>query len=93
MAVLNQGETIVCSVEVRDENNVLKDPVTSMKVRISDPSTAEVVAETAMTKDSTGKYHYDYQCAANALLGTYKVIFTATDGLRITINKETFNVK
>jgi len=44
-----------------------------------------------MTKDSTGKYHYDCQ-TAGYLDGKYTVIYTATDVARITIQKETFDL-
>lgn len=38
-----------------------------------------------------GKYHYDYQ-TADCERGKYTVIYKATDGSRITIEKETFEI-
>jgi len=45
-----------------------------------------------MTKDATGKYHYDCQ-TAGYLDGKYEGKYVATDGSRITIETETFELE
>ena len=93
MATLDLGETIICSVEIRSDAGTLVDPATSVKIMIDriKPNFANVVVATDMTKDSTGKYHYDYQ-TATAIAGEYEVTYTATDGTRITIEKDSFTL-
>jgi hypothetical protein len=56
------------------------------------PGFANVVSSTSMTKDDTGKYHYNYD-SSGAVAGTYRVTYTATDGSRITIEKEEFTLE
>ena len=85
------GETVICSVEIKDDAGAYKDPATSMEITIKDKNQAVKVSAVAMTKDSTGKYHYDCQ-TAGYLDGKYMVIYTATDVARITIQKETFDL-
>jgi len=94
MAVFDSGETIICSITVKDSDAALQDPSTSMNVKVEcmKPVYEEVVAATAMTKDSTGTYHYDFQSASKKL-GEYMVTYIATDGTRITIESDTFEVK
>lgn len=88
------GETIICSIEVKNDAGTLVDPATSMNIVIDQitPSYASKVASTAMTKDAVGKYHYDCQTSAYTA-GTYKAIYTATDGTRITIEEDTFDLE
>ena len=83
------GETIICSVEVKNDAGAYKDPATSMKVGItrSTPSFKSIIDWTAMSKDAVGKYHYDFQ-SAGCSVGTYVVSYKATDGTRITIETE-----
>lgn len=88
------GETVILSVGVRDEREILKDPATSMRIvidRIS-PVGQNIIASTAMIKDATGGYHYDYD-SAGALAGTYVAKYTAVNGTRITIEKYTFTLE
>ena len=94
MAVFNIGETIICSVDVKDDAGAYKDPATSMKIVVArtKPNYIVVVASTDMTKDSVGKYHYDFQ-TSTAIAGSYEATYTATDGSRITIEKDTFEVE
>ena len=83
---LERGETIICSVDVRDVNNALYSPSAGMKITITNPSGTDVVDDQAMTNTggATGKYHYDWQAPADAVTGTYEVEYVATDGTRIT---------
>ena len=88
------GETVICSIEVKDENGDLQDAATSMNIvidRLSPNYSAGIVTSTSMGNDSTGKYHYDFASASKAA-GQYRIIYTATDGSRIKIELDTFNL-
>jgi len=82
MADFKIGETVICSIEIRDTDESLSDPATSTTCTIKDPKGATVVNAGAMTNSSTGKYYRDYTIASGA--GEYRVYYTATDGTRIT---------
>jgi len=90
MAKYDVGDTVICSITVKS-GDTLTDPATSMKIGITkpEPISEEIVASTAMVKDSTGKYHYDFASEGKAA-GKYRVKYIATDGSRITIEKEVF---
>lgn len=92
MLDFNIGETVVCSITVLDDGT-LTDPATSMKIVIGrvNPSISQVTS-TAMSKDSTGTYHYNAQ-TSGWHYGTYQVTYTATDGTSITIEKDMFNLE
>jgi hypothetical protein len=92
MAAFDIGETVICKCEVTDEDGVKKDPTTSMKITITDQQGSIKVDDAAMIKDATGEYHYDCQ-TANYNKGLYSVVYTATDGSRITIEKEAFSLE
>ena len=92
MAKLDAGETVVCSVEVRTSAGVLTSPATSMTITIVDPGEVAIATNAAMTEDSTGNYHYDYNSASTAASGVYRVTYKATDGTRITMQKDTFEL-
>ena len=92
MANFDIGETVICSIEVKDDAGAYKDPATSMQISIFDPINNAVVDNQAMTKDAVGKYHYDYTSPSTVRAGKYTVKFVATDGTRITINKDSFNL-
>ena len=89
MADFDIGETTICSVEVKDTTGTYKDPQTSMKITITDRNYVVKVNDADMTKDAVGKYHYDFQ-TVGCIDGKYEVEYKATDGARITIQKETF---
>ena len=90
MAAFHIGETVICSVEVR-EDGVLKSPATSMQIEITGPSV--VVTLTSMgAPDSVGKYHYDFPTATQSP-GPYKVKFVATDSTRVSIGIDTFTLQ
>jgi len=88
-----RAETVVCSITVKTPALALVDPATSMNIAITGPSGESVISSTAMANDSVGTYHYDYNPAANAALGAYKVRYTATDGTRITIEDDYFKLE
>jgi len=89
------GESVICSITVRDSSGDLQDPYTSMKIVINrlTPSYANVVASTSMTggvgSDGVGLYHYDCQ-TSGFVSGDYEVFYTATDSARITVHRDTF---
>jgi hypothetical protein len=81
------GETVICEIEIR-ENGVLTDPDTSILVSVvrKYPSPETIQDFTAMTKDDTGQYHYDFQSAGNDG-GIYRFVLKLTDGTRISMAK------
>lgn len=90
MKSYEQGETAVCYLEIR-KSNVLYTPVTSIQATIYKPDgTAETVA--SMTAESTGIYSYDYQTAGKPC-GDFKVLYTVTDGVKITTGKDYFKLE
>lgn len=90
MSVFLAGATIVCSITIKDDG-VLTDPATSVTITIYDPmNTAVASAVTMLPKDDVGLYHYDYNSSSTALRGEYIVIYTSTDGTKITKQKDTF---
>ena len=91
MANFDVGETIICAVEVKGDTGDYKDPQTSMKITITDKYYVVKVNNAAMTKDATGKYHYDFQ-TAGYIDGKYEVAYKATDGTCITIQKKYFTL-
>jgi len=92
MAQFDVGETVICSCEIKDTDGNLKDPSTSTQISICNNKGVVSLAATAMTKDSTGKYHYDFQTVGSSK-DRYTVSYIATDGSRITIEKETFELE
>ena len=92
MAQFDAGETVICSCEVKNDEGTLIDPATSMTITIYNPVYTKVINTVAMTKDSTGKYHYDFQSSGN-MAGKYSIEYWATDGTRISIEDETFNLE
>ena len=92
MATFDRGETVICSATVKTTAGVLYDPADSMKITITNYINSIEVDDQAMTKDSTGEYHYDWTSLATADKGTYTAIYKATDGTRITIQKDIFEV-
>ena len=87
--IFHVGETVICSIEVRDSDGALADPATSMNITITDNTNGIEVDDQAMSKDGTGLYHYDWNTSADAALGIYYITYTATDGSRISIEKDT----
>jgi len=90
MALFEIGETIRCSIEIRDAAGTLVDPATSITITISNPNGVEVVSAVAMTNDGVGLDHYDYTSALTVVAGEYIVLYIATDGAIITKQKDTF---
>jgi len=85
------GETVICSIEVRNAAGTLVDPITSMTISIKDPDGTVDLAPVGMYNDDTGKDHYDYQTTGKAA-GKYTVIYIATNGTRITTGTDSFRL-
>jgi hypothetical protein len=85
-----RAETVVCSITVATTAGVAANPATSTTITITNPIGTAINTATAMTNDSVGAYHYDYQPASDAVLGKYTVLYTATDGTRITNLRDYF---
>lgn len=92
MTDFNIGETVVCSITVKDVNGTLQNAATSMNVKIDrKDNLASILSETAMTNDSAGAYHYDFASASKAV-GDYLVTYVAVDGTRTTIHTDSFKL-
>lgn len=67
------------NVEVRDVNGILVDPDTIVITILDTKETVKVDAA-AMTKESTGKYKYDYLIATDEELGKWTTEIKAVSG-------------
>jgi len=95
MAKFDIGETVICSCQVKDDDGNYKDPnddYTHTTITIIDKNSVKKIADVVMTRDSIGKYHYDCQ-TTSYVDGKYRAEYKATDGSRITIEKETFELE
>ena len=85
------GETVVLSY-VCTKAGVAYDPATSTNITTFTEAGVADVTSTAMTNDSVGHYHYDYQSVGKAA-GIYRARVTATDGVLITITDQVFKLQ
>jgi len=88
------GETVICSIEIKDADGNYKDPSGDTEhttITITDKNGTKKVDDIVMENDAIGKYHHDFQ-TADCIDGKYIVEYTATDGTRITIAKEAFTL-
>lgn len=90
MTIMEAGETVICSITVKNSAGTLVDPATSMNVQISNANGIDT-AYTAMTNDAVGTYHYDW-ASSGKQPGKYTVRYKATDGARITIKQDEFEL-
>ena len=88
-----RGETVVCDLDITDENGAAIDADTSVKITIYDPDDTAVVSAQDFTHDGTGDYHYSYSVSATADLGTYRRVDTAVHDGRTTIKRSEFRVR
>ena len=93
MATFQTEETVICSITVKDSSGNLQNAATSMTISIRDSLNKVVVDAVAMTNDSTGTYHYDYTTTSTSYQGLYTIKYKATDGTRITIQEDTFQLE
>jgi hypothetical protein len=92
MARFESGETVLLRIEVKDaESAALTSPTTSMQVTVTPPAGGVPVVDQDMVNDGVGEYHYDY--TAPALAGVYEVLYVATDGSRVTKQRDSFEVR
>ena len=71
------GTAIKITSTIKDTDNDLLDP-TSVLITLWSGSTAAVVTDSVMTKQSTGVYFYIWQTTAATPTGIYSVKTTAT---------------
>ncbi len=93
MAVFERLETISVVSVIKDEDGVLTDPATSTKITILDPVGTAVVNAVSMTKLSTGTYQHLYTSVVAAVLGSYHIRVTATDGAKVSIQDSEFTLE
>lgn len=65
-----RGETFRQKAHVTDVDDADVDP-TTIKITIEDSAGTKKVTTTAMVKDDTGYYHYDYDIPSDAELGQW----------------------
>ena len=87
------GETVICSIQVNDEEGVPKDPATSMKITIINPTGDTMVDDKDMNRDELGEYHYDYNSSPMDKQGAYVVKYTTIDGTRVTMAEASFTIQ
>lgn len=87
----NIGETVICSITVKDSTGALANPATSMSIQITGYQGTVIQAYAAMTNDSTGAYHYDFDTASKQATD-YIVYYKAVDGTRTSIATDTFKL-
>ncbi len=82
MAKFQNKDTIKCWRNIRDPGTLeYIDPSTSMTISVISWNGTYITTEVNMTKDSIGKYHYDFQSEGHSS-GHYIVKYTAVDGVR-----------
>ena len=92
--IFQRGETIICWRNVKNvDTGAYEDPTTSMKITINNFQNGIEVDNQAMTPNGVGKYHYDFNSTLINPKGNYTVFYTATDGARITIFKDSFKLE
>ncbi len=86
------GETVICSITVVDNSSgVQRAPATSMLITIKDSQGALKADNQAMTESSAGEFYHACN-TAGWMGGLCRVIYTAVDGSRITIQKDKFTL-
>lgn len=93
MAMFQQGETVVCSLVVRDSAGNLHDPLTSTQIKITDGRGIDVVPDTDMLNDGVGLFHYDFTATTAHQIGRYRLRYTTVDTGRTTIVDEHFELE
>lgn len=87
------GETVIIELEVRNpKTNELFNPATFVRLSVYDDPNGACVDNADMTRDSTGLFHYDFNCAPGCN-GEHIVIVTIKDGTRTTIETASFVIE
>lgn len=81
------GESTKRKIEVKTAAGVLDDP-TTMTISIWKPDGTLDIDAVAMTNDSTGVYHYWYTVSDQ--VGTYKILYEATTGGKVSKQRDEF---
>lgn len=95
MVTFDIGETVICSIGIKDEQGNFKNPsddTQHIRISITDKQGVKKVEDVVMTNDGMGKYHYDCQ-TIGWINGNYVVSYKAVNGTRITIEKDTFQLQ
>jgi len=96
---MKKGATVILEIEVYiTGTSTLVDPATSMTVTITNHRNGIEVENEPMIGgyppvENTGKYHYDFQSTASMETGRYDVIYTDTDGSRVSHGIGSFNLE
>ena len=83
MIQFRQTESVTLKAEYR-LNGTLTDPDTYV-IAIEDESGQVIVNNVAMSKDSTGKFSYEYTSAADATTGVYTAEAILTTGTNVQV--------
>ena len=89
MKTFQLGETVICSLEIKNTagNYVVPDTSVTISIWLLNDS-IRIVNDAAMTPDAVGKYHYDY--TATGTIGRHAIRFKAVDAGRTTIKEDEF---
>lgn len=82
-----RGNCVRLNATVRDADNALHDPDTSIKVTVKSAGTAYLTAQ-SMTKVTTGVYYYDWQTDGDDALGIYSMEVTSVDGSKTVVTED-----
>jgi hypothetical protein len=79
MITIERGITKKITASFYDQNDVLTDPDTgTIKIAVFFEDGTTYLAETSMTKSSTGVYFYYWTIATSDSIGLYTIVITAT---------------
>lgn len=73
-------------------DGTLTDP-TSVKISVMDPLGDTIVTLATATRDSTGRYHYSYPFAADAITGNYTFTWSITVGAVVSTYTQTIELE
>ncbi len=92
--VYERGETAIIQVTITDAaDGTLTDPANTPTVSMNDAANGVIWTDEAMSQDSTGVYHKDYDILGTAAIGFWKAEITADNDTRITIQSLDFEVR
>lgn len=86
---LEIGEATKRKIEVKTAAGALEDP-TTMVISIWKPDGTLDIDAVAMTNDGTGLFHYWYTISDQ--VGTYKILYEATTGGKVSKQRDEFEV-
>lgn len=82
-----RGNCIRLKATIRDVDNALFDPDTSVVVSVESGGT-DYLTDQAMTKLSTGVYYYDWQTDADDVTGIYNMEVVSVDGSKTVVTDD-----